>query len=174
MPWAFYHLPVEKRLHMVKKYLGPAGGWFMKDRIAPVPTVLGYETERATVVGDKVHLQLRGMDGSTRLVASEHVIAATGYRVDMRRLSFISPALCTQLKTIEETPVLSQNFETSVPGLYVVGPAAANSFGPLMRFAVGAGFTAKRITKHLAADAHAPSRPRPQPVLSDLQIQPNR
>jgi hypothetical protein len=147
----------------------------MKDRIAPVPSLLGFETESVAVAGDKVQLRLKGLDGGTRLVQSEHVIAATGYRVDLRRLAFISPELRTQLAAVEETPVLSAHFESSVPGLYFVGPAAANSFGPLMRFAVGAGFTARRIVKHLAAGARATSRPRPQPVpLSDLQIQPNR
>jgi len=31
--------------------------------------------------------------------------------------------------------------------LYFVGIAAANSFGPVMRFAFGAGFAAKRLTR---------------------------
>jgi hypothetical protein len=33
-----------------------------------------------------------------------------------------------------------------VPGLHFVGIAAANSFGPVMRFAFGAGFAAERLT----------------------------
>jgi hypothetical protein len=36
-----------------------------------------------------------------------------------------------------------------VKGLYLVGVASANSFGPLTRFAYGAKFTAEHITKHL-------------------------
>jgi hypothetical protein len=43
--------------------------------------------------------------------------------------------------------VLSSMFESSVPGLYFVGLAAANTFGPLMRFAFGARFAAERISK---------------------------
>jgi hypothetical protein len=46
--------------------------------------------------------------------------------------------------------VLSSTFESSVPGLYFVGIAAANSFGPVMRFAFGAGFAAKRLTQAMA------------------------
>jgi hypothetical protein len=46
--------------------------------------------------------------------------------------------------------VLSSSFESSVPGLYFVGLAANNTFGPLMRFAYGAGFTAERVSKALA------------------------
>jgi hypothetical protein len=37
-----------------------------------------------------------------------------------------------------------------VPGLHFVGTAAANSFGPMMRFAYGAGFVSRRLTGHLS------------------------
>jgi hypothetical protein len=79
------------------------------------------------------------------------VIAATGYRVDLRRLAFFSPEIASEIRSIEHTPVLSSNFASSVPGLYFVGVASANSFGPLMRFACGAEWTAKRISAILAA-----------------------
>jgi hypothetical protein len=55
------------------------------------------------------------------------------------------------MKSLEDTPVLSRNFESSIPGLYLVGLASANSFGPLTRFAYGAQFTAKRLSGHLAS-----------------------
>ena len=45
---------------------------------------------------------------------------------------------------------LSGGFESSAPGLFFVGPAAANSFGPLMRFMVGAEYVAPRIAPRLA------------------------
>ncbi len=54
------------------------------------------------------------------------------------------------LETVEDTPILSRNFESSVPNLYFIGLAAANSFGPLNRFACGAEFTAKHLTQHLS------------------------
>jgi hypothetical protein len=46
--------------------------------------------------------------------------------------------------------MLSSSFESSVPGIYFVGVAAANSFGPVMRFAFGAGFAARRVTQTIA------------------------
>jgi hypothetical protein len=46
--------------------------------------------------------------------------------------------------------VLTSNFESTVPSLYFVGVTAANTFGPLLRFAYGAGFAAPRLSKHLA------------------------
>jgi hypothetical protein len=55
--------------------------------------------------------------------------------------------------------VLSQHFESSVPGLYFVGPAAAATFGPLMRFAYGARYTAPQVARRLAATSvHLPQR----------------
>jgi hypothetical protein len=49
--------------------------------------------------------------------------------------------------------VLSSNFESTVRNLYFVGVAAANTFGPLLRFAYGAKFAAPRLSKHLARTA---------------------
>jgi hypothetical protein len=52
--------------------------------------------------------------------------------------------------------VLSSSLESSVPGIYFVGIAAANSFGPVMRFAFGAGFAARRLTEAMVkAQAHS-------------------
>jgi hypothetical protein len=77
------------------------------------------------------------------------VITATGYKVAVDRLNFMSPELRAKVATVNETPKLSANFESSVPGLYFVGLAAANSFGPVMRFMFGAGFAARKVTESL-------------------------
>jgi hypothetical protein len=58
-----------------------------------------------------------------------------------------------EIQCLENSPVLSRNFESSVSGLYFVGTAAANSFGPLMRFAFGADFTSKRLSRYLSRRA---------------------
>ena len=46
--------------------------------------------------------------------------------------------------------MLSSSFESSVPGLYFTGLAAANSFGPVMRFAFGAGYTSRHLSEMIA------------------------
>jgi hypothetical protein len=89
-------------------------------------------------------------DGRETVVATDHVIAATGYKVDLRRLGFLGTELQTDLRMADYTPVLSPNFESSVPNLYFVGLAAANTFGPVMRFLLGARYTARRITRHIS------------------------
>jgi thioredoxin reductase len=150
-PLIFHHLPQRLRLAVVRTHLGPSGGWFIKDKvIGRVPLVLGYAPERAELRKGCVCLSLRGLDGTQREIEAEHIIAATGYKVDLGRLKFLSADIRSSLKTEENTPMLSATFESSAPGLYFVGVAAANSFGPVMRFSFGAGFTARHLTERLA------------------------
>ena len=114
-----------------------------------VPLQLGCVPVRAEIRDSKVHLHLRTADGGRRELVTEHVITATGYKVNLSRLTFLSDEIRSDIKAIDSTPVLKSNFESSIPGLYFVGVAAANSFGPLMRFAFGADFTARRLTRRL-------------------------
>jgi Pyridine nucleotide-disulphide oxidoreductase len=149
-PWLFHYLPENLRVKLVEKTLGPSAGWFVKEKMAHVPCLLGYTAESAAVENGKVRLHLRAADGAERDVFADHVIAATGYKVDLGRLGFLNPEIRSQVKTVKGSPVLSSNFESSVSGLYFAGLASASSFGPVMRFAFGAGFAARRLTKSLA------------------------
>lgn len=147
-PMAFYYLPEPLRLHLVRTTLGPSGGWFTRDKvIGRVPLLVGYTPQRADIENGRVRLRLRATDGVEREILTEHIIVATGYKVDLDRLTFVSPEIRSQLTAVEGSPVLSPAFEASVPGLYFVGIAAANSFGPVMRFAYGAGFAARSLTR---------------------------
>ncbi|HSZ01576.1 MAG TPA: NAD(P)-binding domain-containing protein [Terriglobales bacterium] len=149
-PGAFHYLPERLRIEAVRKSLGPSGGWFIKDKvIGKVQLHLGWTPHRVEVRNRRVHLGIRAADGSEREIETEHIIAATGYRVDLERLQFLNPEIRSRLKSLNGSPVLSSNFESSVPGLYFVGVAAANSFGPVMRFAFGAGFAARTLTRTL-------------------------
>ncbi|HEV2395490.1 MAG TPA: NAD(P)-binding domain-containing protein [Candidatus Sulfotelmatobacter sp.] len=146
-PWAFRYLPEKLRLDVVKRALGPSGGYFVHDMVVgKVPLLLGYTTYRAEVQGNKVHLFLRDQQGAEKEVMAEHVIAATGYKVSIDRLKFLSEEIRVRIRTREGSPALSRRFESTVPGLYFAGLASANSFGPVMRFAFGAGFAAQRIS----------------------------
>ena len=80
-------------------------------------------------------------------ISAEHVIAGTGYRVDINRLTFLSPEILAGIKTADGSPILSSTLQSSVTGLYFVGLAAANSFGPVMRFAFGAEFASRVLTQ---------------------------
>ena len=148
-PMAFHYLPEALRVEAVRRTLGPSGGWFIRDKvIGKVQLHLGCTPQSARIENGRVQLIVRAADGERQIVA-EHVIAATGYKVDLDRLQFLGPEIRTKLKAIQRAPVLSSRFESSLPGLYFAGVAAANSFGPVMRFAFGAGFAARTLTHAL-------------------------
>ena len=146
-PRLFRRLPENLRLRATKRHLGPAPGWFMRGKLN-ARTLLGQTIESARAVHEGVLVTSHGEDGAHQTVA-DHVIAATGYRPDLRRLSFLDPVLRDRIAHVEHTPKLSDHFETSVPGLYAVGVLSANTFGPLMRFMVGAEYAAPRLAERL-------------------------
>ena len=150
LPLIFHHLPKPVQNRLVKGFLGPAGGWFLRGRFDQVPLLVGYQIKGAEASSNRAILLLRSGNGDARRIETEHVIAATGYRADVHRLPFLSPGITSQLKLFNNVPELSSHFESSVPGLFFVGPAAVDSFGPLLRFACGAGFTASRLSNYLA------------------------
>ena len=149
-PNLFRYLPKSARIKIVRSHLGPASGWFMKERFAAIPLLVGHDLQKADVVGGRASLEFVSNDGSKLTLQSDHVIAGTGYLVDIHRIAFLSHELKSKLKCVKNAPVLSKYFESSVPGLYFVGPTAATSFGPVMRFAVGAKFTTKQILRSLS------------------------
>lgn len=150
-PWLFRLMPEQFRLTKVRRILGPAPGWFIKQEVVgKVPLHLGLSIKEASAQNGSVTLRLADGSGAETTLDADHIIAATGYRVDLRRLTFIAPDDLAKIRSVENTPVLSSNFESSLPGLHFVGISAANTFGPVMRFAVGARFTARRLARHLS------------------------
>lgn len=150
-PYLFRHLPADMRRRHVENTHGPAGGWFMHDRIIDkVPAITGVSPQSIDMRDGRADLRLADRDGRERTLTVDHVIAATGYRIDLRQVGFLTDNLRSGIRLIAQAPELSANFETSVPGLYVVGPAAAYSFGPVCRFVLGVEFTAPRVARHLA------------------------
>lgn len=156
-PGLFRLVPGRARLVIVRRHLGPRSAWQMKDRFeAGVAVALGESIERASEENGRVRLTLRRADGSQREVLTDHVIAATGYWPDIDRLRFIGEGLRSAIRTHARMPVVSRSFESSVDGLYFVGPPAVNSFGPLMRFMVGAEYVAPLVARRLVQRAGLP------------------
>jgi Pyridine nucleotide-disulphide oxidoreductase len=149
-PLVFHAMPAKFRFKVLKSHLGPAPGWFVKDKVVgKVSLHLGASLTGAEERGQRVCLKLTARGRDEEIVA-DHVIGGTGYRVSLQRLTLLDDNLRQQIQAVGEAPVLNRFFESSVPGLYFVGVAAASCFGPLLRFACGAEFTAKRLSRHLA------------------------
>ena len=150
LPHLFRHLPEATRLRIARTQLGPAPGYFMRDRVIGRVTVhLGLEVVQAKPDVDGVLLTLANNGGDKRDFQADHVICGTGYKPDLARLPFLDDALLSRISAVQGTPILSANFESSIPGLYFVGAIAMNSFGPVLRFACGAEIAAPRVARHL-------------------------
>jgi thioredoxin reductase len=160
-PVLFHRLPEAIKSRAIQSHMHPAAGWFMRERIeGRIPTLLGRELTHAEAVEGRVSLSLADKSGREEIVTCDHVIAATGYRPDMRRLPFLSRDLCDRIAPSRATAILSEKFETPVAGLFVMGPAAINSFGPLMRFMYGAEFAAPHIANYLEKKLAVPNAQR--------------
>jgi NADPH-dependent 2,4-dienoyl-CoA reductase/sulfur reductase-like enzyme len=105
--------------------------------------------ESAEIIDGRVHLLFHKPDGTREKCIVDHVVAGTGYRPDLAKLPFLPETLRRQITTVGTAPALDTYFQSSVKGLYFVGPIAAPSFGPLLRFVYGGGFTCKRLMKAL-------------------------
>jgi len=150
VPVLYRFLPGRARLAIVRRHLGPRSAWHMRGRLeSGVEVTLGASVAEAREEGGRARVALTGADESRREIVTDHVIAATGYIPDIRRLTFLDDELRTSVRTYQQMPILSRNFESSVAGLYFVGLVAANTFGPLMRFMVGAEYAAPRVARRL-------------------------
>ena len=151
LPLSVYLLPRERRTRFVKRYLGPASPWWIKDRVVgKVPIHLRHELVEVDTAGQRVQLKLMdGERGSLRNVEVDFVIAGTGYDADVSRLKFLDRKILDCIHRIEGAPNLSINFESSIRGLYFLGPLSFMCFGPLFRFVTGADVTAGRLARRL-------------------------
>jgi hypothetical protein len=151
-PLVVHFLPEARRVRFVQRYLGPASPWWIKDRVlGKVSLHVKSEVTAARRVGDLVRLTVRSDGHAEREMEVDHVIAGTGYDMDLARLSYLDSVVRERILRTERLPSLSVSFESSMKGLYFIGPMSAMSFGPLFRFVAGANFTARMLARHLAS-----------------------
>jgi thioredoxin reductase len=150
-PGLFHRLPRSLRLRIVRRHLGPAGGWFVREHVeGKISMLVGYTIRDVQAVGQGVRLRCHdGARNEVELVA-DHVIAATGYHPSVDRLDLLDAGLRAAIRREDDSPLLSRRFESTIEGLYFIGVSSANSFGPVMRFARGAEWTAVHLGQHLA------------------------
>lgn len=136
-------LPAAIQRESTRRSLAPGASHWLRPRMRDVPITAGRKVTGAARTGGQVHLALD--DATTRVF--DHVILATGYRVDLRRYSFITPALLARVRCVSGQPVLDGGLESSVPGLHFLGAPAMHSFGPLLRFVSGTAFAADAVVR---------------------------
>ncbi|MGW7818740.1 FAD-dependent oxidoreductase [Streptomyces puniciscabiei] len=151
-PHPYRYLPEATRHFLVRRVLGPLGAWWLRERFESAVQVQDVErVVSAEAPGGSPVLTVRTHGGHTERLTADHVIAATGYRVDIAAMDFLGHELRTRLAVSRGTPKLGPGFVSSVPGLYFTGLPAASSYGPVMRFVCGTEFASPRLAKHLAS-----------------------
>jgi thioredoxin reductase len=157
LPNAFRRLPRKIRHDYVTSSWGPAGAWWLEQRARDrFPLLTSHSIAHAVERGGKLVLTVRSPE-KTVTFETDHVIAATGYRVDLDRIQYLSPGLRAKIKTYEGAPILDRALQSSIAGLHFAGVASAQSFGPVMRFVYGARHAAAFLAAHLRRDLPRPS-----------------
>jgi hypothetical protein len=134
-----------------KRSIRPAGARWLVARLATVPMKLGHTVISAVAVGGQVKAKLS--DGTERIV--DHIFLGTGYRVNVAKYPFFSRKIAESLSCFHGYPRLRDGFETSIPGLHIVGAPAVWSFGALMQFVVGTHYSSRELLRYIAAKAAA-------------------
>src|SRR5581483_11393060 len=124
-PDLFRQFPRELQHRIARRSIRPAGAAWLRPRLKDVSITRGRTVVAAAPEGERVRLTLD--DATERRV--HHVLLATGYRVNLDRYEYLAPALRRAIERVDGYPALREGFETSVPGLHMVGAPAAISFG---------------------------------------------
>jgi cation diffusion facilitator CzcD-associated flavoprotein CzcO len=119
---------------------------WMMPRLVGVKVHAGGKITNVQPKGRQIVLRL-----DERALAYDHILLATGYRCDVAKLGLLPSDLLRAIATRNGCPVLSEGFESSIARLHFVGPWSSASFGPLMRFIAGAGYTARSVTQAVLA-----------------------
>ncbi len=93
-------------------------------------------------------------DGRIRSV--DHVLFATGYKVDMGRIPYLSPRLRSEMSLDQGFPVLDTSLQTTAPGLYVTSLPATRAFGLFFGFTTAVRASAEIIGADLQRRATQP------------------
>jgi FAD-dependent urate hydroxylase len=157
-PGLFRRLPAARRGQAARTALGPAGASWLRPRVeGKIHTLLQHSLRWAELEPGGVRLGLRVNGSTSTEITAHHVLAATGYRTNLDRLAFLDQQLRSATRTLAGSPRVGRDFQSSLPGVYFIGPAVAPTFGPLMRFVHGADYAARATTHALATNAGKPT-----------------
>ncbi len=167
-PAAYRLLPREVKVTKTRTVLGPSGSWWLKERVDGVVEVLArHRLVNAAPNGSGVRLSLDGPERD--VVDVDHVVAGTGFRIDLARLPFLPEDLRSKVTNVNGYPLVSRVGESAIPGLYFAGAPTAYSLGPSARFIAGTHNVAAKLAKSL----DRPRRPR-RPRAANGKAEPER
>jgi pyruvate/2-oxoglutarate dehydrogenase complex dihydrolipoamide dehydrogenase (E3) component len=108
-------------------------------------------------VWEKTEVQTCAIEGGVTVTLSngeiidvDHIVLATGYKVDVTRLPYLSAGnVLERLEIKNGFPILDESFQTSVPGLFITSMPAVQDFGPYFGFTIAVRASATIVTRAL-------------------------
>jgi thioredoxin reductase len=157
-PEIFRRLPEGFREFKATTSFGPSGAWWLRDRVEGVLDITtGTPVLRAEPEGNGVRLHLGGAKPQTMDV--DHVMAGTGFRIDVATLPFLGEEIKTSLVMRAGCPTVSRAGESSIDGLYFAGAHTMVSYGAGVRLISRTHHTAAHIARSVARRARREARP---------------
>src|SRR5262249_29165516 len=126
-PGVMHNIPDTWRTRFTKSHLPAEGAWWLRNRVEnKFPIHLSVSVADGIETGSRAELKLRiAKDGGERQLVVDHVVAGTGFDVNVERFAFIEERLRGAIARLERSPKLNCSFESSVSGLHFIGPASA-------------------------------------------------
>ena len=87
---------------------------------------------------------------NTQNIIVDHIIFATGYKVNISNVPFLANGNTLSMLSIQNGfPELDKYFQTNLPGLFITSIPASEDFGPFFGFTIAVRASAKLIGKAL-------------------------
>lgn len=147
------HLPRSCRDWIDLRSIRPAGAAWLMNRVNH--DSIRTQSRIASAAPSNGQLRVCFADGKEEKV--DHLLMATGYKINVAKYGFLSAEILSKLEVFNGYPRLRPGLESSVPGLHFLGSPAAWSFGPVARFVSGAHYCVPALARRVAA-GHQPGR----------------
>jgi FAD-dependent urate hydroxylase len=150
VPGWFRHLPPEEREAVARRFWA-VGRLKLEPWLTPrldKPSVHCWPHASVAACKENPGGEIEAeLSNGTRL-AVDYVILATGYKPDMRAVPYLS-GVVDDMELADGFPVLDEQFQSSVPGLFITGFPATRDFGPFFGFVRGCPVAATLTTAGL-------------------------
>jgi FAD-dependent urate hydroxylase len=146
-PELFRKLPRDFQDWATRRSVRPAGALWLMERLKHVPIRTSLTPTAITQTGGQLRVRLS--DGTEQMC--DHIMFATGFRIDLAKYNFLTPQLLGKIDQVKGYPRLKTGLESSVPGLHFLGALSGWSFGPVARFVSGTFYSPDALMRNIAA-----------------------
>jgi thioredoxin reductase len=157
VPGWFRGLPADRRDAIAQQFWS-VGRLTLEPWLTPrMPEAIVHRHPRTEVVScvEQANGDIRAELSTGEVLLVDHVVLATGYRADITAVPYLREL--SGLETVDGFPVLDEQMQTSVPGLFLTGFAATHAFGPFFGFVRGCPAAAQIIGCELARVLESPA-----------------